>query len=144
MGEWKYSSTFHYLGSRWRCVVSYRALPLYPAERDPRTDWIGDWVGPIVGLDAVKRKILHCRELKPEFSNYFLKFVLWLLLSDTSVGIATSCCWIYGGGSISSIGKRFFSLLHGIQTGFGVHPGSYQRVSGTVSPGVWSWPLTFI
>jgi hypothetical protein len=37
------------------------ALP--PGEKAPGTHWIGGWVGPSVGLDAVeKRKILHCRE----------------------------------------------------------------------------------
>jgi hypothetical protein len=26
-------------------------------------EWIGGWVGPRIGMDAVeKRKILHCRE----------------------------------------------------------------------------------
>jgi hypothetical protein len=37
-----------------------------PGERDPRTHWIGSWVGPRAGLGAVEtRKILHCRELNP-------------------------------------------------------------------------------
>jgi hypothetical protein len=32
----------------------------------PGTHWIGGWVGPTAGLDAVeKRKIFHCRELNP-------------------------------------------------------------------------------
>jgi hypothetical protein len=34
-----------------------------PEERAPGTHWIGGWVGPRAGLDAVEtRKILHCRE----------------------------------------------------------------------------------
>jgi hypothetical protein len=37
-----------------------------PGERAPDTHWIGGWVGPRVGLDAVgKRKILHCWEANP-------------------------------------------------------------------------------
>jgi hypothetical protein len=37
-----------------------------PRERAPSTHWIGGWVGPRVGLDAVeKRKILHCWESTP-------------------------------------------------------------------------------
>jgi hypothetical protein len=67
MGEWRYSSTFLDLGTRWRLVISSTPLPLYPpAERAPVKHWIGVWVGPRVGLNATeKRKILHCRELNP-------------------------------------------------------------------------------
>jgi hypothetical protein len=36
MREWRYSSTFIDLGSRWRCVVSYTNLPLYPRRKSPR------------------------------------------------------------------------------------------------------------
>jgi hypothetical protein len=37
-----------------------------PATLPPSTRWIGGWVGPRVGLNAVeKRKILHCQELNP-------------------------------------------------------------------------------
>jgi hypothetical protein len=30
MGNWRYSSTIFYLGTRWRWVVSFTSLPLYP------------------------------------------------------------------------------------------------------------------
>jgi hypothetical protein len=33
-----------------------------PGERFSGTHWIGDWVGLRLGLNAVERKILHCRE----------------------------------------------------------------------------------
>jgi hypothetical protein len=33
-----------------------------PGERAPGTHWIGGWVGPRTGLDAVKRDILLYRE----------------------------------------------------------------------------------
>jgi len=47
------------LGTRWKCVVSFMPLPLYPREGAPGTHWIGVWVGPRVGLDmVVKRTIL--------------------------------------------------------------------------------------
>jgi hypothetical protein len=66
MGEWKYSSTIIDLGTRWRWVVSFTALPLYPRENSPGTHWIGGWVSPRDGLDAAeKRKILHFRESNP-------------------------------------------------------------------------------
>jgi hypothetical protein len=41
-----------HLGTRWRCVVSFTARPLYPQERTPGTHWIGGWVGPRVDLDT--------------------------------------------------------------------------------------------
>jgi hypothetical protein len=40
-----------------------------PGEIANGTHWIGDWVGPRVGLDVVeKRKILPCRESNPAHS----------------------------------------------------------------------------
>jgi hypothetical protein len=36
MGEWRYSSTFLDLGTRWRWVVSFTSLPLYPRGYRPR------------------------------------------------------------------------------------------------------------
>jgi hypothetical protein len=45
------------LGTRWRSVVSFTPLPLYPpGERAPGTHWIGSWVDPSVGLDAVEKR----------------------------------------------------------------------------------------
>jgi hypothetical protein len=39
MGEWRYSSTIINLGTRWRLVVSFTPLPLYPLDRlDTRLD----------------------------------------------------------------------------------------------------------
>jgi hypothetical protein len=52
MGEWRYSSTFLNLGTRWRWVVSFTPQLLYPGERAPGTHWIGGWVGPRAGLDV--------------------------------------------------------------------------------------------
>jgi hypothetical protein len=46
------------LDTRWRWVVSFTPRPLYPRKRAPDTYWIGSWVGPRAGLDAVvKRKV---------------------------------------------------------------------------------------
>jgi hypothetical protein len=59
------------LGTRWRWVVSFTPLPPYPWERAPGTLWIGGWVGPRAGMDAVvKRKIpSHCRNSNPRSYN---------------------------------------------------------------------------
>jgi hypothetical protein len=61
--EWRYSSTFLDLGIRLRWVVSFTPLPL--GERAPGTYQIGGSVVPRVGLDVVKRKILHYRDSNP-------------------------------------------------------------------------------
>jgi hypothetical protein len=48
-GEWSASCPCHFTAE----------------ERVPSTHWIGDWVGPLVGLDAVeKRKIFHYQKLR--------------------------------------------------------------------------------
>jgi hypothetical protein len=33
MEEWKYSSSIHYLRIRWRRMVSFTSLPLYPRRK---------------------------------------------------------------------------------------------------------------
>jgi hypothetical protein len=53
MGEWRYSSTILDLSTRCRGVVSFMPRPLYPGEKAPSTHFIGGWVGPRAGLDAV-------------------------------------------------------------------------------------------
>jgi hypothetical protein len=37
MGEWRYSSNFLDLGSRYRRVVSFTPLPLYTPEKEAQT-----------------------------------------------------------------------------------------------------------
>jgi hypothetical protein len=56
IGEWRCNSTFLYFGSRWRWVVSFTPLPLYPQEEVPGIHSIGDSVGPRAGLDTVERR----------------------------------------------------------------------------------------
>jgi hypothetical protein len=53
--EWRYSATFLDLGTRWRWVVSFTPLLLYPRGKSPNARWIGGWVGTRVGVDAQKR-----------------------------------------------------------------------------------------
>jgi hypothetical protein len=52
------------LGTGWRWAVIFMPRPLCPQERAACTHWIGGWVGPRAGLDAVvKRKIRSpCRD----------------------------------------------------------------------------------
>jgi hypothetical protein len=45
------------LGTRWRRVVSFTPGHFTARERASGIHWIGDWVGPRAGLDAVVRKI---------------------------------------------------------------------------------------
>jgi hypothetical protein len=41
------------LGARWRWVVCFTPLPLYPQGKSPYTHWIRGCVGPRAGLDAM-------------------------------------------------------------------------------------------
>jgi hypothetical protein len=34
-------------GTRWRLIVTFTPLPLYPWGKGPGTHWIGDWVGDL-------------------------------------------------------------------------------------------------
>jgi hypothetical protein len=74
LGEWKYSST-HSLtspldGGEW---PASRPGHFTPRERTPGTHWIGGWVGPRAGLDAVvKIKIpIPCQEPNPPVILWF-------------------------------------------------------------------------
>jgi hypothetical protein len=66
MGKLRYTVTFLDLGSRWKWVVSFT---LTLGGKNPVSQWIESWVGPRFSLGAVeKRKILYCRESKPDCS----------------------------------------------------------------------------
>jgi hypothetical protein len=89
--EWRYSSTFLNLGTKWRWVVSLTLVPLQPPRKGARYPLERSCVYPRVNVDAVeKRKILYWRELNPgsparklgSFSNFFswmLSFSVFLL-----------------------------------------------------------------
>jgi hypothetical protein len=53
--EWRYSFTILYLGNRWRSMVSFTPLTLYPRGRSPRYLFDRREGGPRVGVG--KRKI---------------------------------------------------------------------------------------
>jgi hypothetical protein len=44
------------LVTTWRWVVSFTPRPLYTHGKLPGTHWIGDWVDPRAGLDAVVKE----------------------------------------------------------------------------------------
>jgi hypothetical protein len=78
--EWRCSSIFLDLGIRWRWVVSFTPLPLYPRHPLDRS-----WV------DAVKkRQILHCRETNPGRSASSRS--LYRLSYPNSFLSVDSCC----------------------------------------------------
>jgi hypothetical protein len=44
MEEWRYSSIFLGFGTRWKRVVSFTSLPLYPGERAGGARWVeAEW-----------------------------------------------------------------------------------------------------
>jgi hypothetical protein len=66
---------------------------------------------------------------------------------DTAVGIATGYKLDTKGSQFESRWRQEFSLLHVVQTGYGVHPTSYPMGNGGSFPwgkaaGAWNWPLT--
>jgi hypothetical protein len=56
MGKWRYVSTILVLGTRWRSVVSFTPLSLYPHGKSPGNHRIGDWLGSRDGLDAAEKR----------------------------------------------------------------------------------------
>jgi hypothetical protein len=62
MGEWRYTSTILDLGTSGGEWSASRLCRFNPGERALGTNWMGGWVDPRTGLDAVKRKILYCWE----------------------------------------------------------------------------------
>jgi hypothetical protein len=88
MKEWKYISSILNLGVRWKWVVSFTTLPLYPrANRYPC-----GWVGSRDNLEVMEeRKIVSpYRELNPSSSVF--KPVAWLLYRLSYSGLSLRTC----------------------------------------------------
>jgi hypothetical protein len=51
--EWRYSSII-LDGTSWRSEISFTPLPIYVAEKAPRTNWTGGWMESGAGLDTVE------------------------------------------------------------------------------------------
>jgi hypothetical protein len=54
MWKWRYSFIYLQLGTGWWSASRLCHFTL--GETDPSTHWIGGWVGPRAGLDAVKNR----------------------------------------------------------------------------------------
>jgi hypothetical protein len=52
------------VSTSWRWVVRFTSLPLYPRGKSFGTHWIGGWMGPTAGLDAME-KSWPCRKWDP-------------------------------------------------------------------------------
>jgi hypothetical protein len=65
MGEWNYVSTVLHFGIRLKCLVSFTPRSLNSGGKAISTQWIGGWLNPRAGLDAVKLSKISftCREL---------------------------------------------------------------------------------
>jgi hypothetical protein len=80
MGEWSCSCSFLDLGIRWRWMVSFTLLPLYPQGMGPQYPLDG------VGVDGMeKRKILHCRESNPDRPSGH--YTNWAIPPSCALGI---------------------------------------------------------
>lgn len=68
---WWYSVAFLTFGIRWSWMVSVMPLPLYHWDRYHCTQWVGGWLGPRPGLEAVaKRKSLYLPAIRPWLSYH--------------------------------------------------------------------------
>jgi hypothetical protein len=121
-GEWRYSFKILDLGTRW-CEDSFTLRPLYPGGKSPGTYWIGSWVRPRAGLDAVEyRKISYpCWESNPGrpagslslyrlgYSGYFLLFNIYfnIILQSTSASQKSSIFFRFS----AKILYQFFTSL---------------------------------
>jgi hypothetical protein len=84
VGEWRHSSTILDLSTWWRWIVRFTPRPLYPGEIPPSSQWIGGWVGPRAGLNAVeKRKILPLPEIETQPSSLARRYADWAIQTST-------------------------------------------------------------
>jgi hypothetical protein len=107
MGEWRYSSTIHDLGTsctRWPASHPSRCTPW---ERNFCTDWVGGWLGPRAGLDAVeKRKTSPLSGIEPRSSSLYPVAIPTLYFPVYNQVSTTQWRW-WGNGGIAP------GILHG-------------------------------
>jgi len=65
--------SFFGLGAGWGWVIDFAPRPRVPRGVAPGADWMGDWVGPGAGLDAVVGAGIPspCWDLKIHFYGSF-------------------------------------------------------------------------
>jgi hypothetical protein len=84
------------LSTTWSWVVIFTPWPIYSQEKSPpppRFHWIGFWVGPRAGLEAVAKKIpWHCRESYPGRPTYSLVCILGYSGSRNIVSLTKNVC----------------------------------------------------
>jgi hypothetical protein len=96
MGEWRHSSTFLHLGTRWRWVVSFTPLPLYPWGKSP---WypldrgLSDWV---INEYVAVGKMRICKSKSKNLEKTYL---------SATVSI-TSATWPDQGSDLGSSGEK--------------------------------------
>jgi hypothetical protein len=69
------------LGTRWRWVVSFTPRSIYAQRKNPGSHWIGGWVGPRAGLDAVLLPGLESPIIHPVAQHYTTELPRLLLCS---------------------------------------------------------------
>jgi hypothetical protein len=54
------------IGTRWRGVLSFKLLPLYPRRKSHEYPLDRGWMDSRVDLDVTKKRTISCRTLKIE------------------------------------------------------------------------------
>jgi hypothetical protein len=120
MGEWRYSSTILALGSKWRWVVSFTSLPLYPQENSlrylldtrlggpqSRSGRYGEEKNfPPVGI---RTSVVQTVTIPTELFRLYNSFCFWYTHSDFTKsnfivrslsGTCSACCLLHSGFSL--------------------------------------------
>jgi hypothetical protein len=79
VGKWSYNSTILSLGTRWRWVVSFTALPLCPPGKNPGMHWVGGWTSPRGDLDVMEGRKFSCPCQESNPDTLVTQFVVYSL-----------------------------------------------------------------
>jgi hypothetical protein len=93
----------------------------------PGIHWIGGWVGPGVGLDAVERKKIPAPAGNRTRACWYgcLPYLVNIMSWDTSVSTVIKL-WA-GRPGFESRQKEGLSIHHNVQRGSGAHPASWPE-----------------